>query len=161
MMLRQRTKDQALSEDLHQDTFRVVIERLRNERSIAEPEKLSGFIHRTAVNICIDHNRKINRRQTYTGSESFEYVPDPGLSQLSSMIESERSTLVRTVIGELSMERDRDLLRRFYVLEQDKVQICEHYSLSSDNFDRVISRARKRFRTAIAKRMAQLNVDEI
>ena len=62
-MLTQRTGDKQLAEDLHQDTFRIVLERLRSQTRLNDPSKLSGFIHRTALNVYIDHVRKNTRRK--------------------------------------------------------------------------------------------------
>ena len=160
-MLVQRTRDKQLSDDLHQDTFRIVLERLRSDKGISDPSKLSGFVHRTAINVCIDHARKTKRRKTHTDSGIFEYLPDHRATQLDKVIQEERIGLVRDIIDKLNVSRDRELMHRFYVLEQDKAQICDHFAMSSDNFDRVISRARKRFKQAIEKRMRELNVDEI
>ena len=53
---------------------------------------------------------------------------------------------VRTLIGEMKVARDREVLYRYYVREQAKVVICEALDLSSAHFDRVINRARNRFR---------------
>ena len=160
-MLMKRTGDKALSEDLHQDTFRIVLQRLRSDKSLVTPSKLSGFVHRTALNVCIDHARKIIRRKTHADSELCAYAPDNAVTQLDKVIAEERIGLVRDIIENLTVARDRELLRRFYVLEQDKPQICSHFNMTSDNFDRVISRARKRFKQAIEQRMRELNVNKI
>src|SRR5947199_6430839 len=55
--LRHMTGNPAASDDLHQETFRVVLERLRGE-GLAPPEQLSGFIFRTARNLFLGDYRK-------------------------------------------------------------------------------------------------------
>ena len=77
------------------------------------------------------------------------------------MIAQQRIETVRDVIAQLAVTRDSDVLQRFYVLEQDKSQICHYLELSPDKFDRVISRARKRFKEAMEQRMKMLNISEI
>ena len=47
--------------------------------------------------------------------------------------------------------RDRDVLDRFYLRDQDKARICKELGLTPANFDRVISRARIRLRELLAK----------
>ena len=141
-MLKQRTGDKSLSEDLHQDTFRIVLERLRSQKKLSEPSKLSGFIHRTALNVFIDHVRKNTRRKTHVDNELCSYAPDKRLTQIEKVIAEERTRIVRDIIGQLTVTRDSEILRRFYVLEQEKSQICNYLELSPDKFDRVISRAR-------------------
>ncbi|MGI9287924.1 MAG: RNA polymerase sigma factor, partial [Pseudomonadales bacterium] len=61
--LRRKTNDNDLADDLHQDTFRIVLERLR-ARGLEDPARLGGFIHATAKNLVIAHFRKQARRKT-------------------------------------------------------------------------------------------------
>jgi RNA polymerase sigma-70 factor (ECF subfamily) len=53
---------------------------------------------------------------------------------------------VKQVLADLSLERDRQLLYRFYVGEDDKEEICRDLKLTSLQFNRVLHRARERFR---------------
>ncbi len=147
-MLRQRTNDEQLAEDLHQDTLRIVLERLRSPESIAEPEKLAGFVHKTALNVYIGYVRREGRRNTHAGGDLFDELPAVEPSQLDDLLREEKISAVRTVIDGMRVERDRDILYRFYVRAQEKPDICQALGISSENFDRVISRARKRFREA-------------
>jgi len=65
---------------------------------------------------------------------------------LSVLLEKERSTIVRRILKELKSERDRQILFRFYISEEDKEIICADLGLSSQHFNRVLYRARERFR---------------
>ena len=49
------------------------------------------------------------------------------------------------------MKRDREILRRFYVEDQDKEDICRALNLDSLHFNRVLFRAKKRFRKLLEK----------
>ena len=62
------------------------------------------------------------------------------------LIASERSRLVRDLVGQLEVERDRQIILRFYLTEEDKASICEDLGLSSLHFNRVLHRARQRYR---------------
>jgi RNA polymerase sigma-70 factor (ECF subfamily) len=53
---------------------------------------------------------------------------------------------VRRLIGELDTDRDRQILYRFYIAEEDKERICADLELSSLHFNRVLFRARQRFK---------------
>ncbi|MEM8981440.1 MAG: sigma-70 family RNA polymerase sigma factor [Pseudomonadota bacterium] len=152
-MLKQRTGDIQRAEDVHQDTFYIVLERLRSpERSLEDPSKVAAFIHRTAEYVLIGEYRKESRRQTYADSEVIEQSRDPRSGQLERLIDSESQRAVRELVLTLNNERDRELLYRFYILQQEKPLICEVLSLTSVHFDRVISRARKRFRSLVEER---------
>ncbi len=144
-MLRRMASDPALADDLHQETFRVVIERLR-ERGLEDPERLAGFLHRTGKNLFIGGYRKVIRRKTEGEVEGLEAVADPGADPHQQAVREEESALVRRLIGELDTDRDRQILYRFYIAEEDKERICADLDLSSLHFNRVLFRARQRFK---------------
>jgi RNA polymerase sigma-70 factor (ECF subfamily) len=50
------------------------------------------------------------------------------------------------VIDELPTDRDRQLLFRFYIAEDDKERICADLGLTSLHFNRVLHRARERYK---------------
>ena len=51
----------------------------------------------------------------------------------------------------MPVKRDREILTRFYVEDQDKDEICTALNLDSLHFNRVLFRARKRFRKILEK----------
>ena len=154
-LMRCRVRDPDLVEDLHQDTFRIVIQRLR-ERGLDNPTKLAGFINRTAINLYIGVVRKSQRRKTNPNSEIIDAQADESLGPLSAALQGEAASSVQTLLSEMPTERDRDILRRFYVREEEKASICASLELSPEHFDRVISRARKRFRQIVESRAPEL-----
>ncbi len=141
--LRRRTGDPALAEDLHQETFGIVLTRLR-ETGLGEPEKLAAFLHRTANNLIIADYRKAVRRRTENDPEAGAGGEPPG--QLDRVLRRERSALVRRLLSELEPPRDGELLFRFYIAEQEKEQVCAELAISEDHFKRVLYRARRRFK---------------
>ena len=56
------------------------------------------------------------------------------------------SGIVRELLQELKMPRDREILLRFYVQEADKEEICSELDVSPEHFNRVLFRAKNRFR---------------
>lgn len=160
-VLRRRTQDECLAEDLMQDTFRIAIERLRKE-PIDQPECLAGFLYSTARNLLIAHQRKEWRRGTTADSEAVERVPDESRSPFREVSRQQVSRLVRQLLSELPVPRDREILQRFYVQEQDKDEICRALELDSLHFNRVLHRAKQRFRQLLlhADRRAQLRLVE-
>lgn len=64
---------------------------------------------------------------------------------------SEPPAAIATLLGELSVPRDRELLRRFYLLEHDRDQVCAALGIDPGHFHRVIHRARQRFGEILAR----------
>ena len=150
-MLRHRTGDIQHAEDLHQDTFVVVLQRLR-AGGIEDPARLSAFLHKTALNLLIGDYRKQSRRKTHADTDLVQREADHDSDQLGNLIRAESDRAVRAMIQELPNPRDRELLYRFYILQQEKPIVCQALGLSTEHFDRVISRARGRFRQLISER---------
>jgi RNA polymerase sigma-70 factor (ECF subfamily) len=149
--LRRMTGDPSLSDDLHQETFRVVLERLRGG-GIADPERLAGFILGTGRNLFLGGWRKQGRRgeRDAVDVEELELL-DPAPDPLDQTLREEEIREVRRLIGELGTDRDRQILFRFYVAEEKKDRICADLGLSSLHFNRVLFRARQRFKEMLTE----------
>lgn len=144
IILHRATRDHSLSEDLSQDTFQLTLEKIRGGE-VREPEKLSGFICSVARNLATDHYRRARRSEQVDDPEAVELIAATAPSQLDRVLQAETSKRVRQLLSELS-DRDCEILRRFYIEEEDKDQICEDLKLSSLHFNRVLHRARERYR---------------
>ena len=58
----------------------------------------------------------------------------------------EVAKIVHQVISTMRSRRDRMLLLRYYIAEEEKELICSDLNLSHLHFNRVLFRARRRFR---------------
>ena len=70
------------------------------------------------------------------------------------MTRDQEASLVREAIAGLGNERDRQVLYRFYLAEEDKDRILEDLEIDRLHFNRVLYRARQRFAT-LWRRMAK------
>ena len=156
-LLRHRTGDPDLAEDLLQDTFRVVLERLRG-KGLAEPHKLAGFLRATAQNLWLNEYRKRARRKTDEDSEVVERTVEAARGQLDETIRGRQALAIRQLLGELKTERDRQILMRFYLAEEDKAEICADLELSSLHFNRVLHRAKLRFKEILERERERWDV---
>jgi RNA polymerase sigma-70 factor (ECF subfamily) len=151
IMLRQRTRDSQLADDLHQETFLIVLAKIKDGK-IEDPTKLAGYIHRVAINLTIaDYRKRFRRTQGFTEAEP-DHIETPATSQFLQVCRQDEAQLVRQTIAELKNERDRQILFRFYVAEQDKAEVMAALNLDKLHFNRVLFRARKRFEELWMKR---------
>jgi len=151
-LLRRLTRDDTAAEDLYQETFRLVIEKVRNGE-LREPERLPGFVSSMARNLFLGSVRRGGRRQKWQGdSEAAETAPDPAPGQLARLLAKERAMAVRGVLAELKNDRDRAILSRYYISGEDKEDICRDLELSDLHFNRVLFRARQRYKELFERR---------
>jgi RNA polymerase sigma-70 factor (ECF subfamily) len=78
---------------------------------------------------------------------------------VNQLLQQEQAAMVRTVLGELESDRDREILFRFYLAEDDKERICRDLGLTAVHFNRVLFRARERFGELYRKWTAARGLD--
>jgi RNA polymerase sigma-70 factor (ECF subfamily) len=154
IIIRRQVGNAGFADDLHQETFRIALEKIR-QGDIREPEKLSGFICAIARNLVIGHFRRTSRRESLSENDDFRPQPDPTPNQFEEVSQKEMAEIVRQVIREMNSERDRQLLFRFYIAEEPKERICTDLGLTSLHFNRVLFRARERFRELYIKKIGK------
>jgi RNA polymerase sigma-70 factor (ECF subfamily) len=148
-------QNESVTEDLSQETFRIVLEKIRCG-DVREPERLSGFICGVARNLAIDSVRKMRRAMNQEDIDNADQIRDSQPDQFEQLLRKERAEIVRRTIGELKAERDREVLFRYYIAEEDKDRICADLGLTSQHFNSVISRALKRYKELYMKRFGHL-----
>lgn len=154
LLLRQLTRDAAAAEDLYQETFRLVIEKVRGGE-LRDPERLPGFVSSLARNLFVASARRSGRRRQWQGDPAAsETAPDPSPGQLAKLLAQERAAAVRQVLGELKNDRDREILSRYYLAGEAKEDICRDLALTDLHFNRVLFRARQRYRELFESRHA-------
>ncbi len=138
-----------LAEDLTQDTFIIVLAKLKNNE-LKNPEALASFIRSIGVNLLIDYKRKQTRQKTDTDQRTEELIDVFSQNQTVQIEQEKIVSLLHQILQEFGVERDRDVLRYFYIYGKSKPEICEQLRLSPENFDRVIYRARNRLKQALS-----------
>jgi RNA polymerase sigma-70 factor (ECF subfamily) len=151
LLLDRHTGGRPEAEDLYQDTFRIALEKVRTGE-LREPEKLPGFLSHLARNLAIEHYRKTTRRKTDTAGDDLPEVVNPDGDQLDLLVDRDNAILVRRLLGELRNARDREILARYYLAEQDRNRIADDFGLTSLQFNRVLHRARERYRVLYVAR---------
>jgi len=138
-------RDHTHVDDLAANTFRIVLEKAR-AGEIGRPEKLAGFIRRTARDLFIAEYQQKTGRDTNADLDA-EPPPRSQRPDPRERLEREQeAATVRQVIASLSTERDRRILFRYYVAREDKATICADLEIDPGIFNRLLYRARQRFK---------------
>lgn len=155
LLLRHWTGDLALAEDLAHEVFMVVIARLR-QRQLDDPARLVSYLRGTAHNMARATHRRDLRRRTSAVGDSINDYADSGADPQSAVSREQEAALVRQLISELGVARDRELLYRHYIAGEPKAWICDVLELESVHFNRVLHRARLRLGELLAKSTTKL-----
>jgi RNA polymerase sigma factor (sigma-70 family) len=139
------------AEDLSQETFVVTLKRLR-ATSLGDPAKLAAFVAQVARNLAIAHVRKERRRCTDTAGDDMAEIVDGSLSQEACVDAQACARAVREWLSELRSDRDREILRRHYLKDEDKDVICRELGIAPATFNVVLYRARQRFLEILTRR---------
>jgi len=148
-ILRNAAADRSVVDDLHQETFRIALEKIRRG-DLREASGLGGFIASLARNLATDYFRR-SRRPDSRDAATLESIRSPETEALERIVAGEQAGCVRQVLEELNTERDREILRRFYLSSEDKQKICDDWGLTRLQFNRVLYRARERYRELYEK----------
>jgi RNA polymerase sigma-70 factor, ECF subfamily len=142
--------NQSVTEDLRQETLMKALEKVR-QGDLREPERLSGFICGIARFIAIDYVRKMRSAMKAEEISAVEQVPDPSPDPFEQILDKEKTEIVRKVISEMKAQRDKDILFRHYILEEEKDKICADLELTREQFSRIIFRALQRYKELYLK----------
>ena len=132
-------------DDKVHDCFVIVAQAIKNG-DLREPERLMGYVRtvekrQIAASIDVAVQQRRNRVDF---EESMFTMSDWRENPERTVIAHQRAEIARRVLNGVS-RRDRDILNRFYVLEQSQEQICADMGLSYNQFRLLKSRAKARF----------------
>jgi RNA polymerase sigma-70 factor (ECF subfamily) len=128
-------------EDRLHDVFLIVVEAIQSGK-VREPNALLSYIQGTARFVLCAHSSTKLRRQRLHGSllhwessRGCRHTPE------ESLWHKERSAIMQDLLRVLS-RREREVLERFYIHEQDRLQICREMGLTDTQFRLAKSRAK-------------------
>jgi len=131
-------------EDKVHDTFLIVVQAVRRGE-LREPERLMGFV-RTVVRrqVAAHIDQAVHTRRQQVGLESGTAVVDLNRDPEETAIHQQHEQIAKGILNSIS-KRDREILTRFYLLEQSQEQICDQMNLTETQFRLLKSRAKARF----------------
>jgi RNA polymerase sigma-70 factor (ECF subfamily) len=110
---------------------------------LRDPDRLIPFL--TTVTRFYTYNqieRRALNRKVSCGLDHLN-VPDARINLESTAYRKQKIGMINDILGSLS-RRDRDVIRRFYLQEQSKEQICREMQLTPTQFRLLKSKAKSR-----------------
>jgi RNA polymerase sigma factor (sigma-70 family) len=144
--LRRQTRDRATADDLCQDCFLIVLARLR-QGTLADPSRVRAFLWGTVRRVLYAHRRETCRSLPSLGG--MDSMLPSGTSMAPDADNVDLRRVLVSALHRLSEPRDRDLLVRRYLLEQEPAAIQRDLGLTPGTFKVALHRARLRMRTVL------------
>jgi RNA polymerase sigma-70 factor, ECF subfamily len=145
LLILRRTGDAEVAADLLNEAACTAWEKWQGGL-IQRPEEIGGYIFQVAMNLLRNHRRSLAERPDRRAApEVLGSLPD-ATEATDRWLDSKVALQVKRILLELRTPRDREILTRFYLQDQDKDAICRDLSLDTDQFDKVLHRARGRLK---------------
>ena len=148
-LLQRKSGDGELARDVCHDTFRVALEKLREE-PLDDPTVLRAYLRGIALKRLSAEFRKRTRRNTRSDTEAVEIAPDDQPGPLGEVTREDVGATVRRLLMELS-DKDRDILTRLYLGDEDRETVARDHNLDAQGLNRELSRAKKRFKNIVLR----------
>ena len=144
--LRQRLKSPQEILDARQETLMRVLISLRQKRTLEHPERLGAFVHAVCNNVLLEMGRAARRTVPLDDPVDGEAAsPVAADNPETSLVTAEQQARVRDVLDQLP-DRDRQLLRRVFLNEDDKDVVCQELGVGREYLRVLLHRAKARFR---------------
>ena len=148
-LLRRKLRDEQLAQDALNQALVTSLEHLQAGR-VSDPSLIGGYVFQVAMNQMRNHRRKMAERSERRADPAVvDTLPDLHVSADCSVVEPALARQVRSAIESLPTPRDREIVKRFYLDEEEKDSICRDLQPSTLHFDKVIFRARQRMRALL------------
>jgi RNA polymerase sigma-70 factor (ECF subfamily) len=144
LQLARVTRDYELAADLLQDAVVTALQKVR-AGELPDRTYLDGYVYRVALNHLRNYRRK-NKSHVSDPEGTTELADTESQGLPESFGAAQCARVARKLLSGIGSTRDRELLVRFYLDEESKESLCKQFGLTDAHFNRVIFRARERFR---------------
>jgi len=128
-------------EDLSQEVLMHVLERLR-VGAVLDANALPAYVRSSIVRTA---NAEYRRRRDVDPAISVDDIAGSE-NPAEIHVAAQRASLLKALLSEMPVARDREILVRFYLNEEDRDDVCRALDIDASHFRRVVHRARERFR---------------
>lgn len=147
--LRSRLRSPQVVEDLCQDTFARVFDKLRKEGGIRNPASLGSFVNSVCNNVLLEHYRD-NKRTIYLEDNPMD-PPDKRVNLDEMLVTEQTQHHVRQILAQLPKKNQR-ILYALFIEEKDKDDVCREFGVNRDYLRVLLHRAKQSFREALNRR---------
>jgi RNA polymerase sigma-70 factor (ECF subfamily) len=143
-----RLRSPQLADDVCQETLLRVF---RSARAgvIEQPERLGAYVNTVCNNVILEIFRR-DWRLSQLPDDAAE-ISSGAASAEAELVQTQRRDLLKRTLDQME-PKDRELLRRIFLDENDKDAVCKDLNVSRDYLRVLLHRARGRLRIAVKGR---------
>jgi len=153
LKLRVRLRSPQLAEDVRQETLLRVLQIVRKKGGIQQPDRFGAFVSSVCNNVLMEMVRADGRHDRL--EPDVEPV-DHSIDLEAPLVTEQRRRQVQKVMEELP-EKDRQLLRFYFLEERNKSEVCQRFQVTDDYLRVLLHRAKLRFRAIYLKRFSTIH----
>lgn len=155
ILIRAKTRDQPLARDILNQACVTALEHLEANR-ISDTSQIAAYVYKVAMNHLRNHWRKMDERGDLRATAgALEAIAGDGCE--AQFDQARLVDMARLLLRSLPTARDREIIVRFHLDEEDKASICRAMRLTPLQFDKVLFRARQRLRAILEKKGLKLD----
>lgn len=146
-----------LVEDRAHNVFVIAVNAIRSGQ-LRDPTRLPAFVRTVAQRQISDAIRGISRTRSIKLDSCQSPLPDTRDNPEQELAREQKLGCLRSALASLS-PRDREILTRFYLDEQDADRICSEMNLTATQFRLFKSRAKGRLTEAARQGLAPVRLN--
>lgn len=135
-------------DDVVQESLTRFLQALKEEK-LRNPDSMGAFLNGICNHVIQEYRRRTWKEPLAEPESEPSELPSPPEPDLL-----EQRQVIALVMTQLS-QRDRDILRAFFLEDRDKQEICRSMDLSDAQFRVALFRAKQRFRRIYQAEMKQ------
>jgi RNA polymerase sigma-70 factor (ECF subfamily) len=145
LKLRSRLRSREAMEDVRQETFARLFTLLRGNEGIRNASALGALVNSICNHVLLEHYRSHSRNEAMEDASKMDIQSDH-TDVVTEMMARDTQKIVRDTLEKLG-ERDRLLLKKIFLDERDKDEVCREFGVDREYLRVLLHRAKQSFKS--------------
>jgi RNA polymerase sigma-70 factor, ECF subfamily len=152
LKLRSRLSSKDAIEDVRQETFARIFVLLRGKEGVRNASALGALVNSICNHVLLEHYRSHSKSDAMEDASEID-IQAEHTDVLDAMVSQDTQKTVRQILDKLS-ERDRQLLKRIFLEDCDKDEVCTEFGVDREYLRVLLHRAKLSFKSFYVKHIA-------
>jgi RNA polymerase sigma-70 factor (ECF subfamily) len=152
LKLRSRLSSKDAIEDVRQETFARIFVLLRGKEGVRNASALGALVNSICNHVLLEHYRSHSKSDAMEDASEID-IQAEHTDVLDAMVSQDTQKTVRQILDKLS-ERDRQLLKRIFLEDCDKDEVCLEFGVDREYLRVLLHRAKLSFKSFYVKHIA-------